>query len=113
MVERIPLDNDKAQDGRTLFIETTPTFFDQTLEIRIQWSFILERWKMDVRHVERDKRVISNMVSPYYPYRYRPYVIMMFIDRSRQSDVVTRNNLGDEVGLYLIRDIETGLIDTE
>lgn len=100
MTDVIPIPNDRATEKLPIHVETIPDSFPERMQVRLDWNFIMEKWVLEVEHVEIDELVVQDMVSPYVPYWYEPYIVFSFIDPSGQTKEVTPTNLGDDVKLF-------------
>lgn len=101
MGEIVPIDNDQAREKRPFNIRVTPDAFSEPLRILMEWNPVVERWSFEVRQINVDERIIKNLVTPYFPYWYRPYLLFTFLDTSGNETEVTPENLGDEIQLYI------------
>lgn len=100
MGEIIPIDDAQATNKEPFNIAVTPNAFPEPMQILMEWNPIEEKWSFEVRHTNINETVIQNLVTPYFPYWYRPYILFSFIDESGQETEVTPENLGDEIKLY-------------
>jgi hypothetical protein len=100
MAEIIPLPADRASKTLPIHIESNPDSFPERFAFRFDWNPIVERWVMEIEHLAIDRIVVKNMVTPYFPYWYDPYILFMLIDPSGQQMMVTPDNLGDDIKLF-------------
>lgn len=100
MAEIIPLPADRASEKLPIHIETIPDSFPERFAIRLDWNMVMEKWVVEIEHLEIERRVVKNMASPYLPLWYDPYILFVFLDPSGQQMEVTPTNLGDDMKLF-------------
>jgi hypothetical protein len=103
MSEIIPLPSDRATDRRPINLEFTPRTFPQNrIAARLDYNTVMDRWTIELEHVNRGLQITRSVATPYRPYSYMPWFVAYFADPSGEATEVTPDNLGDEMQLFII-----------
>jgi hypothetical protein len=103
MGEVIPIPNERATERRPIHIEFTPRAFPgNRIAARLDYNTVMDRWIVELKHVNRGYRITKSVATPYRPYEYLPWFVCYFADPSGKATEITPDNLGDDMKLFLV-----------
>jgi hypothetical protein len=98
----LPSDTFSAKQPVSLTFEPQ-SFPGQTFLLTFFWNDSLERYVIELKHVERDNRRVERSVLCIHRfYRYEGFFSLYFTDPARSVTEITPSNLGEQVLLYVI-----------
>ncbi len=103
MSEIINLPERRARQKRPIHVEfNLRSFPRQRFALRMTWNSELERYNLEIEHLNRNEIVTKSIATPYRFYSYMPWCVFLFADTSGKEKRVTPNNINDEMNLYAL-----------
>jgi len=67
----------------------------------MEWNSQLERWTVEIEHLNLERVVARGVATAYRAYDYLPFCVFYFADKTGEAQRVTPRNLQEEMKFWV------------